>query len=113
MIRRLTGQQPLYFTPHKGEYSSVTCRASADLGMRLLTWTLDTVDWQRPGEEVMARRILDNLSPGAIILMHPTEQAAGFLRLVIPEMQSRGYRIGTVEELLSPALAFPQLTLHR
>ena len=113
VIRRLTAQQPRYFTPHKGEYSSATCRAAADLGMRLLIWTLDTVDWQRPGEEVMARRILDNLSPGAIILMHPTEQAAGFLRLVIPEMQARGYCIVTMKELLSPAPSFPQLTLQR
>lgn len=112
-IRRLTGQQPRYFTPHKGEYSSATCRVAADLGMRLLIWTLDTVDWKRPGEEVMARRILDNLSPGAIILMHPTEQSAGFLRLIIPELQSRGYRIVTVKELLSPAPSFPKFTLKR
>ncbi|MGB4290166.1 MAG: polysaccharide deacetylase, partial [Dethiobacteria bacterium] len=81
--------------------------------MRLLTWTLDTVDWQLPGEEAMARRILDNLSPGAIILMHPTEQSAGFLQLIMPELQSRGYRIVTVKELLSPAPSFPKFTLQR
>lgn len=112
-IRRLTGQLPRYFTPHKGEYSAVTCRAAAGLGQRLLLWTLDTVDWQKPGEEAMARRILDNLVPGAIILMHPTEQSAGFLRLVLPELKSRGYRTGTVEELLSPAPQYPLFTLTR
>lgn len=113
IIEKYTGQRPRYFTPHKGEYSSVSCRAAAGLGMRLLTWTLDTVDWQLPGEEAMARRILDNLSPGAIILMHPTEQSAGFLRLIVPELQSRGYRIVSVKELLSPVPSFPQLTLKR
>ena len=61
----------------------------------------------------MTRRILDNLVPGAIILMHPTEQSAGFLRLVLPELKSRGYRIGTVEELLSPAPQYPPFTLTR
>jgi len=113
IIEKFTGQQPRYFSPHKGEYSSTTCRAAAALGMRLLVWTLDTVDWKRPGEEAMAQRILDNLSPGAIILMHPTEQSAGFLRLVIPQIKSRGYRIVSVKELLSPVPSFPQLTLKR
>jgi peptidoglycan/xylan/chitin deacetylase (PgdA/CDA1 family) len=113
IIEKFTGQQPRYFTPHKGEYSSTTCRAAAALGMRLLVWTLDTVDWKRPGEEAMAQRILDNLSPGAIILMHPTEQSAGFLRLVIPQIKSRGYRVVAVKELLSPDPSFPKLTLQR
>ena len=113
IIEKFTGQQPRYFTPHKGEYSSTTCRAATALGMRLLVWTLDTVDWKRPGEEAMAQRILDNLSPGAIILMHPTEQSAGFLRLVIPQIKSRGYRVVAVKELLSPDPSFPKLTLQR
>ena len=113
IIEKFTGQQPRYFSPHKGEYSSTTCRAAAALGMRLLVWTLDTVDWKRPGEEAMAQRILDNLSPGAIILMHPTEQSAGFLRMVIPQIKSRGYRVVAVKELLSPDPSFPKLTLQR
>lgn len=113
IVSELTGAEPRYFTPHKGEYNRDTLEAAAALEMRLLLWTLDTIDWQLPGEEVMARRILDNLVPGAIILMHPTEQSAGFLRLLLPELERRGYVVVTTGELLSPRIEFPEIRLQR
>jgi probable sporulation protein (polysaccharide deacetylase family) len=113
IIYEISGQKPHYFTPHKGEYNETTLEACRRLGMRLLLWTLDTVDWQHPGEETMANRILDRLEPGAIILMHPTEQSAGFLQRVIPEIHEQGLEIVTISELLSPTPAFPDLTLMR
>ncbi|HOL18208.1 MAG TPA: polysaccharide deacetylase family protein [Bacillota bacterium] len=113
IVAGISGQTPRWFTPHQGEYNQAALEAAADLGMRLLLWTLDTVDWQRPGEEVMARRILDHLVPGAIILMHPTEQSAGFLRMVLPEIEQRGYAVVTMSELLSPAADPPEIYLER
>jgi peptidoglycan/xylan/chitin deacetylase (PgdA/CDA1 family) len=113
VVARITGQTPRWFTPHKGEYNPAALEAAAAQKMRLLLWTLDTVDWQKPGEEVMARRILDNLVPGAIILMHPTEQSAGFLRLVLPEIKAQGYEVVTMSTLLSPSPICPKIFLQR
>lgn len=79
----------------------------------MLMWTLDTVDWKLPGEDVMAGRILENVKPGAIILMHPTVQTAGFLRLTLPELQRRGLDVVPAGVLFSPVPEFPQVTLQR
>ena len=43
-------------------------------GLPTIMWTIDTIDWQKPGVAVITSRVLDNLAPGSIILAHPTEQ---------------------------------------
>jgi len=72
IIFEVTGSYPRYFTPHKGEYNPLTLEVVSRHNMRMLLWTLDTVDWRKPGVEAMTNRIMAGLSPGAIILMHPT-----------------------------------------
>lgn len=94
---------PRYFTPHKGEFNPLTLEVVSRQEMRTVLWTLDTVDWQNPGAEVMRRRILDGLEPGKIILMHPAGGTVRFLQETLPEIRSRGLKVVTVAELLCPS----------
>lgn len=96
------GKYPLYFTPHKGEFNTLTLEIVSRQGMRTVLWSLDTVDWQKPGVEAMYDKISGGLAPGQIILMHPTEDTVSLLKLVLPLIRERGLAVVSVEQLLDP-----------
>ncbi|NLA26226.1 MAG: polysaccharide deacetylase family protein [Firmicutes bacterium] len=96
------GSYPLYFTPHKGEYNEMALEIVSRQGMRTVLWSLDTVDWQNPGVDLMRQRILRNLAPGKIILMHPTEDTVQFLRDVLPQIKDQGLALVSIAELFDP-----------
>ncbi|MCW3490830.1 polysaccharide deacetylase family protein [Dethiobacter alkaliphilus] len=102
-IEEVTGKRPAYFSPHKGELNANVLKAAAEENCRLILWTVDTVDWMLPGVDVMVDKILSKSQNGSLILMHPTEQTADFLREVIPQLRSRGLEPVTLAELLSPS----------
>lgn len=97
------GCYPHYFTPHKGEFNDLTLELVSRHGMRTVLWTLDTVDWKKPGVQAMKSKILNYVGPGMIILMHPTADTVTLLNEVIPLLHERGLRVITVGELLCPA----------
>ncbi len=99
------GSYPLYFTPHKGEYNEMALEIVSRQGMRTVLWSLDTVDWQKPGVDLMRQRILRNLAPGKIILMHPTADTVQLLREVLPRIREQGLAVVSIDELLDPGRA--------
>jgi len=103
IIYGVTGEYPRYFTPHKGEYNPLTLEVVSRHDMRMLLWTLDTVDWQKPGVEAMTQKIMGGLSPGVIILMHPTGDTVEFLEQVLPLIKDQGLKVVAMSELLNPA----------
>lgn len=102
LIEQLTGSTPEYFTPHKGEYSQLLLEVVSRVGMRTVLWTLDTVDWKKPGVEKMKSKVMANIGGGAIILMHPTADTVVFLQETLPLIRQKGYAVVTLSELLSP-----------
>ena len=64
-------------------------------------WTIDTIDWKKPGVEYIVNKILENSGNGKIVLMHPTEDTVRAIPTVIDNLKRQGYKITTVGELLS------------
>ena len=102
VIEEVCGKRPVYFSPHRGELSEEVLQAAASLGNRTIMWTVDTVDWKLPGVAVMLEKILSQAEGGSLILMHPTEQTADFLRQVIPALRAKGLEPVSLSKLLSP-----------
>ncbi|MDW7651038.1 MAG: polysaccharide deacetylase family protein, partial [Bacillota bacterium] len=101
-IYEVCGIRPAYFSPHRGELSDRVLAAAAAEDARVVMWTVDTVDWMLPGVDYMVDKILDQAKGGSLILMHPTEQTAQFLRQVIPKLRKSGYEPVTLSTLLCP-----------
>lgn len=97
------GYYPVYFTPHKGEFNDLALEIVSRQGMRTVLWSLDTVDWKKPGVEAMREKILSHLSPGQIILIHPTADTITFLAETIPLINQEGLKVVSIEELLNPS----------
>ena len=53
-----------------GTWSPKVVHAMHQHDLTPLRWTDDPRDWSRPGSEAIVRRVVDQLEPGAVILMH-------------------------------------------
>lgn len=102
LIKELTGEETRYFSSHCGELNENILEASAELGVRTVMWSLDTVDWKLPGEDRMAEKILSNSHPGATVLMHPTPQTPKALELIIEGLKEQEYQMVCLTELIDP-----------
>jgi peptidoglycan/xylan/chitin deacetylase (PgdA/CDA1 family) len=68
-------------------------------------WDVDPLDWSKPGAEAIARRVLDRMSGGSIILLHDGHPAdpgelAAVLERILPQLGERRYDCVTVSELM-------------
>ena len=51
--------------------------------------------------QVIIKNVLNNISPGAIVLGHERAHTIEALKTIIPELKKRGYKFVTVSELLT------------
>jgi peptidoglycan-N-acetylglucosamine deacetylase len=102
IIEACSGEEVRYFTPHKGEHDAAALKACSLLGVRMVLWSLDTADWLKPGIEKMLERTVHKAFNGAVILMHPTEDGAAYLKAALPRLKDMGLRVVPVGILLSP-----------
>ena len=101
-VAGITGVLPKVFAPPYGEYNATVLRAAAAANMPLIMWTIDTVDWHpSSSSSLIVDRVLRKLTPGAIVLMHPTERTVDALPDVIAGIKRRNYQFLTVSKLLA------------
>ncbi|MCA0969090.1 polysaccharide deacetylase family protein [Halobacillus litoralis] len=98
----LTKNKVAYFAPPSGSFNTATVEAAGEMGMETIMWTVDTIDWKKPTQDVLMQRVQSKLHKGATILMHPTEVTAKSLPGLIDMIKGEGYRIGSLPQLLSP-----------
>lgn len=90
--------------PPGGSYGKNVIKAATELDYTLVLWTVDTRDWAHTPADKITKKVLDNIKPGDIVLMHdfigknsPTPEA---LREIVPALLEKGYKFVTVSELL-------------
>lgn len=91
-----------WFAPPSGDYNSLTVSIAHSQGLRTVLWTIDTIDWQKPPASTVVSRVRNKLTPGALILMHPTASTRDALPDMIRLIKAKGYQLGTVSDTLSP-----------
>ena len=105
IIQRITGRgcEP-YFRPPYGGRDNRVLRIAQEAGYTAIYWSVDSWDAFKKGitSAEITKRVLDRARGGDIVLMHCGSQAtADALPGLIRELQSRGYEIVTVSELLN------------
>jgi len=101
LLDEVTGEPPAkLFAPPYGEFNEQVVSVAGNLGYRTILWTVDTVDWKRPAPEVITRRVIEKIEPGAIMLMHPTAPTVEALGGIIKSLKEQGYTFVTVGRLL-------------
>lgn len=73
-IIEVTGRLPLWFRPPYGAFRKDMAHIPAARGMGIAYWSVDPQDWARPGSSIITSRVLNQTSPGSIILLHDLHQ---------------------------------------
>ena len=96
------GYEMKYFRPPKGEYSERTLSLINNLGYKTVMWSLAYDDWNednQKGETYAKEKILNNIHPGCVILLHGnSKDNSNVLGDVIKEIKNMGYEFKTLDE---------------
>jgi len=84
-----------YYRAPGGDWSRKVRETAFEAGMKPLGWSVDTKDWQCPGEKQILKTVKAQLHPGGIILMHDAggdrKQSVAALKTLIPQLKEEGY----------------------
>jgi peptidoglycan-N-acetylglucosamine deacetylase len=102
-IKSVLGFKPVWYRPAGGSTNPFVFSEAKRLGLRIVLWTIDPHDYQRPGVKVIARRVLDNIRPGSVVLMHDgggdRSQTLAALKLITKALNARHYSMVTLSQL--------------
>lgn len=93
-IEALTGEKPLFFRPPFGAGGETVKEIAKNHGMLYMTWSNGSLDWDqstkdKPDEVI--RNVMDQLHPGANILMHELKWTADALDELLTNIENKGY----------------------
>ena len=88
------------FAPPSGDVNSTLVSLAKQQGCLTIMWTADTIDWRDQDREKICARVKRNLTPGALILTHPTKATIESLDEITSFAKQAGYSFCEVGELL-------------
>jgi len=99
-IEEVTGIAPLSMRPPFGELNNNVRNVSAALGMPIIIWSIDPLDWLTKDAGRTYTHIIERVKDGDIILLHDTHSSTvrATARL-IPALLDMGFQFVTVSEL--------------
>ena len=101
LIEEITGEKVKYYRGAYGEYSNEVIIAAEDLGMQVIQWDVDTLDYTGKTPNEMCERIIKKIRNGSIILMHiDTKYTASGLQQIIDIIREEGYEIISLDKLI-------------
>lgn len=94
-----TGYSPCCLRPPYGALNSTVRARAAALGKKIALWTVDPRDWSRPGSAAIRNRVLSQVRPGSVVLLHDgggdRSQTVAALGGILKTLKSRGYTFAT------------------
>jgi peptidoglycan/xylan/chitin deacetylase (PgdA/CDA1 family) len=97
VIEDAYGERPQWFRAPYGAWNRAAFQLGADLGMDPLAWTVDTLDWTRPGTRSIVGAVERGAAPGVVVLSHDAggdrSQSVRALRDYLPQLIDSGYHL--------------------
>lgn len=101
-IERITGRRPTSMRPPYGANNARVQSFLLSQGMDMVLWSVDPLDWKRPGPEVVTRRLVEGAKPGAILLAHDIHPGTiDAIAGTIEQLKAKGYGFATVGQLIA------------
>ena len=122
-IERVAHVRTTLMRPPFGARDFAVVAAAHSLGYRVVMWSVPLPkDWDQPGDATIAKRVVDNVSDGSIIVLHDgnrgllcgrdprlpantcdRHQDVAATREIIDTLRARGFRFVTIPQLVSDA----------
>jgi peptidoglycan/xylan/chitin deacetylase (PgdA/CDA1 family) len=102
-ITKVTGRPVTLLRPPYGATTPRLNKAiEKEYGMKVILWSVDPLDWKRPGPKVVEQRILKETQPGSIILSHDIHPGTiEAMPATLDALLAKGFKFVTVTELLA------------
>ncbi|SDN79811.1 LysM peptidoglycan-binding domain-containing protein [Alkalicoccus daliensis] len=106
IVKRVTGKttKPIFRAPY-GATNSAVLKAVGEAGYtHTLHWDIDTIDWRGLSKTQVLNKVVNNVQPGSIVLMHTGAGAPGTpaaLPDMIKQLKAKGYKFVTISEMLN------------
>ena len=102
-VQRAAGVQTLTLRPPFGGMLTRQREwVNAEFGYPIILWSIDPLDWKRPGPSVVCSRIVSATTPGSIILAHDLHsQTVDAMPATLDGLLQRGFKFVTVSQLLA------------
>lgn len=101
-VLEVTGQQVTMMRPPYGALHRLSRRPVTELGLPVILWSVDSLDWKTRSTEKTVNTILAQARNGAIILCHDVWATTGrAMESVVPALMEKGYQLVTVAEMMS------------
>jgi peptidoglycan/xylan/chitin deacetylase (PgdA/CDA1 family) len=102
-IMRATGRRPTNMRP---PYGAINPRVEQAIlqkhNLDVIMWSVDPLDWRRPGAEVVRQRLVEGATPGGILLAHDIHPGTiEAMSGTISDLKAKGYGFATVSQLLA------------
>ena len=100
-IETLTGKKPTLFRCPYGEYDDHVIKAVSSIGMTVIQWDVDSLDWKGISADEITNRVVSKVQPGSIVLFHnAAENTPEALPGIIEKLIADGYKFIPVSQML-------------
>ena len=100
-VKNSIGLKPLFFRPPYGVINPMLKSALKGTGLHVIGFSNRAWDTSSKNKEVILARILKNLKPGDIVLLHDTvKETIDIITPLVEQIKQEGYKIVSLDQLL-------------
>ncbi len=100
-IKAITGNVPKLCRAPSGDYDNKSIEVCENLGMKMIQWDVDSLDWKLLSVDEMYHRVTEKVQNGSIVLFHNgVENTPEALDKILTKLKEDGYEFVTVSELI-------------
>ena len=98
-IKMITGEEPKIYRAPYGEYDNNVVTTIEGMGMKMIQWSVDSIDWKEPEPETIIKRIEKDTVSGSILLFHnDLENTSLALPQLLTDLKQKGFVFSTVSD---------------
>lgn len=102
-IEMLTGKAPTLYRAPYGEYDDNLITTLDGMGMKVIQWDVDSVDWKKPSPDSIKKKVLSKVNSGSILLFHnDLDNTTAALPDILKSLKADGYELVGVEDMIYP-----------
>lgn len=100
-IEAITGEKVKLVRAPSGDYDNKSIEIAESMNMKMIQWSVDSLDWKKLSVDEMYSRIVTKTENGSILLFHNgIENTPEALRKILEKLKNDGYEFVTVGELI-------------
>lgn len=100
-IEMLTGEKTALYRAPYGEYDDNVITTLTGMGLSVIQWNADSIDWDKPDVQTIINRTTRNISSGSILLFHnDLENTEKALPDILKSLKEQGFEFCKTSELI-------------